>query len=354
MEISFRNIFYILASLFGFLLLLSLGQKVLVPLAFALLIAFILYPIATKIERKNVNRLWATIWTMLMMILFTAGLIYLFSAHIVRIIKQFDDFTDKLNQLIIDIARFINNYTSIGGEINPDDIISQGREWLGGTSREMITGTLSSTSIFITGMVITIIYTFLILLYRRGLKDAFIHFAAEDKREIYNNMLIRIQQVGQQYITGMFVLIVILGILNTTGLFLLGIDYALFFGFLAAFLSIIPYVGTTLGGFLPAIYALINYDSVWYAVGVVLIFWFIQFIEGNFLNPKIVGGNLNLNALAAIASLILGGVIWGIPGMILFLPYTAVFKVICTYYEPLKPIALVLDDNLYPKKNKIF
>jgi predicted PurR-regulated permease PerM len=353
MEISFRNVFYVLASLFGFLFLLDLGQKVLVPLAFALLIAFILYPIATRIEGKNINRLWSTCWTLLISILFTAGLIYLFSAHILKIIKQFDDFTDKLSQLTADVAQFINKNIPFAPKIDPDAIIDQGREWLGGASGEMLSDTLSSTSVFITGLVLTIIYTFLILLYRRGLKDAFIHFAADDKRPIYNEMLIRIQKVGQQYITGMFVLIVVLGILNSAGLFFLGIDYPLFFGFLAAFLSIIPYVGTTLGGIIPTIYALINYDSIWYPIGVILIFWFIQFFEGNFLNPRIVGGNLNLNALVAIISLILGGVIWGIPGMILFLPYTAVFKVICTNYKSLKPIALVLDDNLYPKKKKV-
>ena len=354
MHISFQKIFYVLASFFGFLLLLDLGQRVFVPLAFALLIAFILYPVANQVEGKKVSRLWATIWTILLMLLFTAGLIYLFSAHIIRIIKQFEDFTDKLSQLTADILSFLNTYFPFAGQLNADDIITRGREWLGGTSQQMITGTLSSTSAFITGFVITIIYTFLILLYRRGLKKAFVHFAAEDKQDIYSEMIVKVQRVGQQYITGMFVLIVILGILNSTGLFFLGIDYPLFFGFLAAFLSVVPYVGTTLGGIIPTLYALINYDSVWYAVGVILIFWVIQFIEGNFLSPKIVGGNLNLNALAAIASLILGGVIWGIPGMILFLPYTAVFKVLCTYYEPLKPVALVLEDNLYPKKTRHF
>lgn len=351
MEISFRQIFYVLASVFGFFILLNFGQKVLVPLAFALLIAFILYPLAFKIESKGVSRVWSTIWTILASLLFIIGLIYIFSAHIIKIVSQFEGFAGKLSELTADIAGFISSHIPGGPGLDPESIIEKGREWLGGSSREMITGTLNNTSVFITGLVLTIIYTFLILLYRRGLRSAFTHFASDEKRPVYNKMLVQIQKVGQQYLTGMFTLIAILGILNSTGLFFLGIDYPLFFGFLAAFLSIIPYVGTTLGGTIPTLYALINYDSIWYAVGVVIIFWVIQFVEGNFLSPKIVGGNLNINALAAIVSLILGGVIWGIPGMILFLPYVAVFKVICKYYEPLHPVALLLEDNLYPKKH---
>lgn len=350
MEISFKQVFYVLGSVFGFLLLLSLGQKVLVPLAFALLIAFILYPLARKIESKRVNRMWSTIWTIIISILFLSGIIYIFSAQIVKIIRQFEDFTDKLTQLTADVAAFINGFIPEGPRLDPDIIIRKGREWLGGPSTEMITDTLSNTSAFITGLILIIIYTFLILLYRRGLRNAFTHFAKREKRPMYTKMLVQIQKVGQQYLLGMFTLIVILGILNSTGLFFLGIDYPLFFGFLAAFLAIIPYVGTILGGAIPTLYALINYDSIWYAVGVVIIFWVIQFVEGNFLGPKIVGGNLNLNALVAIISLILGGVIWGIPGMILFLPYMAVFKVVCRYYEPLKPVSLVMEDNLYPHK----
>lgn len=348
MRISFRNFFYVVASIFGILLLLDLGQKVLVPLAFALLLSFILYPLCSRIERK-VNRLWATLWSILLSFLFIAGLIYLFSSQIIIIISQFDDFTNKLAELTAQIVNFLNKYVPLL-HLDPDLVLKRGKEWLGGSSTEMISDTLNSTTVFITGAVLTIIYTFLILLYRRGLKNAFTHFASEEKRPVYNEMISKMQKVGQQYLTGMFVLIVLLGILNSTALFFIGIDYPLFFGFLAAFLSIIPYVGTTLGSTIPTLYALIHYDSFWYAAGVVIAFWLIQFIEGNYLNPKIVGGNLNLNALAAIISLILGGVIWGIPGMILFLPYAAVFKVACNYYEPLKPVALVLEDNLYPHK----
>ncbi|MEQ8562288.1 MAG: AI-2E family transporter, partial [Cytophagales bacterium] len=90
---------------------------------------------------------------------------------------------------------------------------------------------------------------------------------------------------------------------------------------------------------------LITYDSIWYPVGVIGIFWLIQFLEGNFLNPKIVGGSLHINALFSIISLIAGGLLWGIPGMILFLPLMAVIRVVCSYYKELEPLALLIGDG---------
>jgi len=143
----------------------------------------------------------------------------------------------------------------------------------------------------------------------------------------------------------MGLLMLILGTLNTIGLLIVGIDYAFFFGFLAAILAIIPYIGTFLGGLLPTLYAFMSYDSYWYPIGVIIVFWFVQTLEGNFLSPKIVGGNLNLNAMTALISLIAGGFLWGISGMILFLPFMAIFKVFCENYEELHPIAELMSDQ---------
>jgi predicted PurR-regulated permease PerM len=74
-------------------------------------------------------------------------------------------------------------------------------------------------------------------------------------------------------------------------------------------------------------------------------FWAIQVVESNYLSPKIVGGTLKVNALAAIISIIVGAAVWGIAGMILFLPFTAMLKVVCHEYDELKPIALFIGEQ---------
>jgi predicted PurR-regulated permease PerM len=139
--------------------------------------------------------------------------------------------------------------------------------------------------------------------------------------------------------------IVILGFANSIGLWIIGLDNPFLFGFLAAVLALIPYAGTTLGAAIPILYAFISYDSLLMPVTIAIYFWFVQFIESNFLTPKIVGGNLNINALTSILSIIIGASVWGIAGMIIFLPFAAMLRVVCEEYEELKPIALLIGDQ---------
>jgi predicted PurR-regulated permease PerM len=154
-----------------------------------------------------------------------------------------------------------------------------------------------------------------------------------------------VQKVGQQYLFGMMIIVLILGFVNSIGLLIIGIDNPFLFGFLAAVLALIPYAGTFLGAAIPILYAFINYDSIWMPLTIAIFFWFVQVIESNFLTPKIVGGNLKINALTSILSIIIGASVWGIAGMIIFLPFAAMLKVVCEEYEELKPIALLIGDQ---------
>jgi hypothetical protein len=120
----------------------------------------------------------------------------------------------------------------------------------------------------------------------------------------------------------------IVAILNTAGLMVLGLDYAWFFGTLASLLMLLPYIGIAIGSILPALFALAVKDSAWYAVGVVAWFQFVQFLEGNIITPNIVGSKVSINPLMAIIGILLGGMLFGLAGLILAMPFIATLKVI--------------------------
>jgi predicted PurR-regulated permease PerM len=245
----------------------------------------------------------------------------------------------------------MNRNMSFLPEMEEGELFDQIKNWVNKSSGSLVKQTFSSTAAFSTGLLSTVIFTFLILIYRSGLTQAFMAFFEEDKREKAHTMFKSVQQVGQKYLVGMIMLMFILGLANSIGLWIIGIDNPFLFGFLAAVLAIIPYVGTLVGAAIPIIYALVSYDAMWMPVAVALLFWGIQLIESNFLSPQIVGGSLKINAFAAILSIIIGASVWGIAGMILFLPFTAMLKVVCEEYEELKPIALLIGDN-NDKENK--
>lgn len=346
LNISFKNLFYALASVSLIGVILSFGEPLLVPVAFGMLIAMILFPVCTWLEKKGTSRIWAIIIALIGVTIIIAGLGALFSAQLVSMSKEFGNFAGKLSEVFQNVIVFFNEQITILPEISKEDLKEKGTEWIESAFGGLLQGTLSGTGQFLTGATLCVIYVFLLLLYRSALAKAISNFVPEPKRQSFIGMLHKMRTVGQQYVGGMFMLILILGVLNTIGLLIIGIDYPFFFGFLAAFLAVIPYIGTTLGGLLPALFSLMNGDPYWMPIAVILVFWFIQVLEGNFLSPIIVGGNLNINPLAAILALIAGGLIWGVAGMILFLPYVAVVKVACDHYKELQPVGMMLRDDL--------
>lgn len=133
------------------------------------------------------------------------------------------------------------------------------------------------------------IYMFFFLYYRRFFKSFYYKLFQSKSKTFLNKMIRKIHNTQQNYLVGLIKVIIIVGVLNTIALLILGIDNAIFFGFLAAILILIPYIGVIIGSLIPAVMALATKDNYWYAVGVVGIFIFIQFLEGNFITPKITG-----------------------------------------------------------------
>jgi predicted PurR-regulated permease PerM len=347
LNVSFASLFFVLGTIALFIGMMYVGQTLLAPVAFAILISFILYPMCVSIEKRVKSRTWAIVISFFIVTVVLSSIILLFSSQLVNIVNNFEDFTLKLNDIQNQVILFINTNIPFIPEMNKDGLMDIGKRWFTSNSGGVLAGTLNVTGVIFTGMMLTFIYTFLMLLYRDGIKNALAHFVPVAKRPEFLQMLRKMRKVGQQYVSGMLVIITILATLNTIGLLIIGVEYAVFFAVFAAFLGVIPYIGTTLGGALPAIYALMTFDSLWVPVIVVLVFWFIQLIEGNYLSPRIMGGNLNINALVSLLVLILGGLIWGVAGMVLFLPFMAIFKVACDYYKELQPIGKLIQGNLY-------
>jgi len=141
----------------------------------------------------------------------------------------------------------------------------------------------------------------------------------------------------------------VLGTLNSLGLWIIGVDYPLFWGFLASFLAVIPYVGILIGGFLPVIYSFAITGAIWQPLAIITLFLFIQFIEGNIITPRIVGDSVKINPLAAIISLVVGNAIWGMAGLMLAVPILAILRKVMQQIDILRPISLLLSNELYDK-----
>ncbi|MFN2262301.1 MAG: AI-2E family transporter, partial [Psychroflexus sp.] len=263
MKLSFQKAFFTLAFIAILIVFLVVAKSILVPLGIALILAFILYPVHKKFTKWGFGNILSGFISILVLVIVIGAGITFFSAEIIALSDEINNFGSKLSGLYTDIIIYINKNVSLVNQLNEDELLNDLTTWLKNSAGAVLGGTFNSTTSFLTGLITMFIYLFLFLIYNKGLVRAFMKFPPADKKEQFFNMLKGVQQVGQKYLSGMLILILILGTLNSIGLWIIGIDSPFLFGFLAASLSIIPYIGTTLGATIPVLYAFMSNDQLW-------------------------------------------------------------------------------------------
>ena len=318
-------------------------HETLIPLLFAVLVSILLFPVCAQLERWKFPRILAIMLSILLFIFIIAALIWLVTIQVGAFADEIPRLTEKAEILLEETTAMVERYF----DVSRNEQVSRAKGYLINAlaeSRATLLNTLVATTGTLATATLVPLYVFFFLLYRDFFRR-FVHkaFHKVPKHKL-NTVLDKIYDVIQSYLAGLVLVIFIVGILNTIGLLLLGIDYAVFFGFLAAFLILIPYIGILIGSLFPALMSIITEDSAWYAVGVVGVMSFVQFLEGNFITPNIVGSKVSINPLAAIVMLLLGGQLWGLPGLILALPLTAILKVILDANRSTEPFGYLLGE----------
>lgn len=315
------------------------GQGIIVPLTIAFFIAFLLTPLANLLERIGIPQVVSSILSVLVAIIVLAGLLTLLGSQVQRFASDMDQIVAKfanLKEKLPDVlSTKLNNLS-----------VDKGIKFIQSHMGEIFTSLSSFLGSF-SVVIIVPIYIALILMYREHLKEflyrLFKDGGSENGEPTGIRVLVpRIRKVVQKYITGVFYVMCILFVLYSIALTALGIKHAMLFAAIAASLNIIPYVGPFIGSALPILFAFVTKDSLFYPVAVLGSFVVIQAVEGNFLTPKIVGNNVSLNPLITLIALIVGGSIWGVVGMVLFIPLVAILKEIFGAIDGLEPYAYIL------------
>jgi len=332
-------------GLYSFITMLYIAQAIIVPLIFGTVIAILLHPLVRFFETKKVNRILAICITLLLSIIIIAALgIFMYSQ-----LRLFSDswpiFVEKFSHLIDQTIRWIPGYFNISAEGVNAWIAETKIELLDGSS-SFIGQTLLSVGNGLVVIFVIPVYVFLLLLYKPLLLD-FIHQLFGKERQ--SNVTIIVSQtksVIQHYLVGLVIETVLVAVLNSVGLLILGIDYAILIGIVGALLNLIPYIGGLVAVAIPMMIALVTKDSPWFALYVMGVYYFVQLLDNNYIVPKIVASKVRINALVSIIVVLAGGALWGVSGMFLSIPLIAIVKVVCDHIEPLKPIGFLLGDTM--------
>ena len=350
--------FYAKVSVFfiGFLALLAIlyvAQVIILPLIFALLIAILLSPVISFFVRKKINRLLAIIITLIITII----LIGVFGSFLYSQINMFSEswpkLVDKFNLLLNQLVTYASNYL----DIKPLAI----REWITKTEGEIFnTGTAAiGKTIVGVGNVIAIlllvpVYVFMILYYQPLLLEFLNRIFAKDNQSQMSEIVSQTKNVILHYLFGLIIEAIIVAALDSAALLVLGIKYAILLGILAALLNMIPYIGGIVAVALPMMVALVTKDSAWFVVYIMIIYYLIQLFDNNYIVPIIVASKVKINALFSMVAVLIGNLLWGIPGMVLSLPLLAIVKVIFDHIESLKPWGYLLGDKMPQSTQKHF
>jgi predicted PurR-regulated permease PerM len=309
-----------------------------------------LKPIAAFFERKLRNRILSIFVAYIVAVIPLLALLFFFINQSRILFSDLPSVRDRLNEVMTMTFNWVDEKFQLDADASSqwmsDNILAASDVPI-----DLIQNSLESTGYVMANIVLVIMITFFMLLYRTAFKNFFLAQIKSDAKERVEEVLYKIQNLTNRYMIGQGIVIVLLGLLIGSALWLIGVPYPFFWGFLAGFLEIIPYVGTSIGGILPVFYMLMVSDTLWQPLAVVALYIIVQQIEGNIISPNVMGPSIKVNPLFIILGLFIGGILWGISGMILALPILAVSKEIFRSFNVTEPLSYLMEDGLSRKKD---
>ncbi len=337
---------FFLVGVYVLISILSVTQDIVLPIIFASIIASSLSPAVNFLVDRKMNRALAIGLVLTVAFLVLIGFVLLLSSQAAMLKESWPQLVEKFDALLTQIIDWGAEYFNISTK-KINDWIANAKNDLFSNSGAAIGVTLTTMGGMLAIIFLTPVYIFMILFYQPHLVQ-FIHklFGADNNQKI-NEILLETKVIIQSYLVGLFAEFAIIAVLNSAGLLVLGIQYAILLGIIGALLNIIPYLGGLIAVVLFMIIALITKSPV-YVLYVAALYTIIQFIDNNYIVPKVVGSKVKLNALVSLIAVIAGAALWGIPGMFLSIPLIAILKLLFDRIDSLKHWGFLMGDTMPP------
>lgn len=348
-----RATFFLLFTIL-FLYGIIIAKNFLSTLVLGVIFSYLVYPMVRFLEeRAKFPRVLANLLAIISLIAVLTFAIYILYMNVGLITKDMPVLVKKAQANLDQLEVFIETtfgYSAESQNIFVDDAIDELFNVSGNFTRSIFKGTTST--IFTLGLMP--VFMFYMLYYRDKFYRFIIMAVPSQKEEDAKKIIKSITNLIPRYVGGIFTVVFILCILNSFGLYIIGVKYAILFGIISALFNIIPYFGTWIGASIPFTFALLTGDTPGLALGVFILFVVIQFLENNILTPNITGTYVSLNPLFTIFFIIIGGMVWGIVGMFVVIPAGAVMKIIFEQSKALKPYAYLIGATEENRKRAVW
>lgn len=348
----YSKIAQFMVAIISVVFVLYIGAEIILPILFSFFIAILLNPIVNFLQSKKIPRVLAIFIVILLGTLIIVSIFFF-------LISQASLFSSMLPELKIQFNVILEQTISwLATKINMST--NEVEEWLLNafkTAVSDVSSIVGQTIVNISSAMIIVflipIYVFLILYYKPLLLEFITKVFAREKHQYIAGILFDSKKLIQSYLVGLLIESAIISVLNIIGLLIIGVEFAVVLGIVGGLLNIIPYIGGIVAVLIPMVIALTTLSPT-AALWVLVVYVVVQFIDNNILMHYVVSSKVKINALASIIVVLIGGAIWGVSGMFLSIPLTAIFKVIFDRVDGLKPFGILLGDSMPARENTLF
>ena len=347
-----RNWVFWLTMLAIFCLLFYVLRSVLLPFVAGIIIGYLLDPFTTKLQKIGVkNRALATVLVMLICFIILIPALGLLIGMIDEQVGRFlgavpeyaANFAQRVEPLFIELQ---DKFPGLEADKVREYIrgnLANSMKLIASVAQKVVSGGFALVNL-LSLLLITPVVAFYMLRDWHSFLGNVDELLPEKYKDTIRNLAHQIDRILAGFIRGQLSVCVLLGTFYACGLYLVGLELGVLVGFIAGLISFIPYVGS-ISGFVISMGIALAQFSTWGPIAqVVAVFMVGQFIEGNFLTPKLVGENVGLHPVWVMFALLAGGVLLGFLGLMIAVPVAAIIGVLIRYaIEQYKESSLYLE-----------
>jgi predicted PurR-regulated permease PerM len=315
------------------------AQEFLMPLAIGGILAMLFLPFCRWLEQHRLPKGLAIFICLLALLINICLVASLLGYQIAELIND----SELIKQKAIDSYTFSQGYVfdHLGISLSQQSQILKAEQ---PSFTNIMQLTVGSAVYLFSNLVLVFVYFIFLLSARGHIKNFFLKIVPTSQRAEMAQILSSTTLVSQQYLLGLAKMIACLWVMYGIGFSIIGVEDALFFAVMCGLLEIVPFVGNITGTTLTVLVSAFHGGSFSLLVSIVVIYVIVQLIQGWVLEPLMLGPQVKINSLFTIIALVLGELVWGISGIVLAIPLTAMFKIVCDHIEPLKSYGFLIGE----------
>lgn len=318
-------------------------QSVLLPFILAIFLSYIFKPIVLYLKGKKVPSFVALIVVFVFILALFFGLSSIIYSSFESFVREFPKYQNKLTIMVRETTVMLDSIAA-RYDIKPEHFNLSDLVDISAVTTVVTSGAGSFLSLL--GNLIVVVLLMFFILAGSGELIGKVHSSmTRQHSQRLASMIETVDVRVRQYLITKTLISLATGALTTVILLILGVDFALLWGFLTFLLNFIPNIGSASSVIFPLVISFLQFDSLATPLLVLILLGATQFLMGNVVEPKLMEFSLNLSPLLVLVSLFFWGWIWGVWGMILAVPMMSTMKIIFENVESLEPIAVLMSSR---------